>query len=78
MNQLTLSTVATERLIADAVAEAWKRLDGAPLMDAAEAVVRACMHAAILSPEWAQSVVGTASEELDRMAQRLIASNPNG
>lgn len=61
-----------------AVSAAFQHPAGAPLLDAAELLVRGIVRATELYPEWAKALRENANEEIDAIARVIAARDARG
>ena len=61
------------RSLREASAEAFRSSEESPILATAELFARACIRAARLYPEWADSMTSARSQGLDDLARRLVA-----
>lgn len=69
------SALQTQGMVPQAMARALEVREGSPLLEAADLLMKACVRAAVLYPDWARDIAGEASDEIDHLARRLVAMN---
>lgn len=68
-----ISRGPSKRTLKEVVSAAFVQSDEPPLLAAAELLMQTCLKAALLYPEWAESMTLACSENLDDFARRLVA-----